>query len=44
MEAIRRVRQLLQQSNILESGGQSEKSPGKEDDLGIIALRNYGSL
>lgn len=43
MEAIRRVRQLLQQSNILEPGGQS-KSPGKEDDLGIKALCNYGSL
>lgn len=43
VEAIRRVRQLLQQSNILEPGGQS-KSPGKEDDLGIKALCNYGSL
>lgn len=35
MEALRPGRQLLQWSNVLEPGGQSEKSPGKEDDLWI---------
>ena len=41
--AIRPIRCLVQLSNILEPGDQSEKSPGKEDNLGTKSS-NYRSL
>lgn len=37
------TKQLLQESNIPETGGWSEKSPGKEDDPGMKGS-NYWSL
>lgn len=49
VDAIKPVRWLQQLSNILEPGGQSEKSPGKEDNLGIKSsnyrfLKSYKGL